>query len=159
MPRLETLKEKKLIGLHMIMSFADNRTQDLWKNFMPRRKEIKNNLNTDLISMQVYRADWDFRHFHPNTSFEKWAAIEVTDFGIVPEGMEPYTLSTGLYAVFVHKGPANTGEKTFRYIFEMWLPQSTYVIDTRPHFEILGEKYKHDDPASEEEIWIPIKRK
>ncbi len=25
--------------------------------------------------------------------------------------------------------------------------------------EVLGEKYKNADPNSEEEIWIPIKRK
>jgi AraC family transcriptional regulator len=49
--------------------------------------------------------------------------------------------------------------KTFQYIFGTWLPNSEYVLDNRPHFEILGEKYKNDDPTSEEEIWIPIKAK
>lgn len=29
----------------------------------------------------------------------------------------------------------------------------------QPHFEVLGEKYKDNDPTSEEEIWIPIKAK
>ena len=36
---------------------------------------------------------------------------------------------------------------------------SKYSIDNRPHFEIIGEKYKNNDPNSEEEIWIPIKPK
>jgi AraC family transcriptional regulator len=39
------------------------------------------------------------------------------------------------------------------------LPNSNYHLDDRPHFEILGEKYKNADPGSEEEIWIPIKAK
>ncbi|MGK2861531.1 MAG: GyrI-like domain-containing protein [Chitinophagaceae bacterium] len=47
----------------------------------------------------------------------------------------------------------------FSYIFNTWLPPSGYDLDNRPHFEILGEKYKNDDPLSEEEIWIPIKQK
>jgi AraC family transcriptional regulator len=39
------------------------------------------------------------------------------------------------------------------------LPGSDYSLDSRAHFEILGKKYKHDDPNSEEEVWIPIKIK
>ena len=73
--------------------------------------------------------------------------------------METYILPGGLYAVFLHKGAATTGPKTFQYIFGTWLPESDYSLDIRPHFEILGEKYKNDDPDSEEEIWIPIKPK
>ncbi len=39
------------------------------------------------------------------------------------------------------------------------LPNSEYELENRPHFEVLGEKYKNNDPNSEEEIWIPIKKK
>jgi AraC family transcriptional regulator len=158
-PRIEILTEKKLIGKRMPMSLADNKTFELWKSFMPRRKEIKNNLNTDLISMQVFDKTMNFNSFNPDAKFEKWAAIEVTDFNDVPFEMETFTLPRGLYAVFIHKGAASTGQKTFQYIFGTWLPNSEYIIDERPHFEILGEKYKNDDPDSEEEVWIPIKLK
>ena len=47
----------------------------------------------------------------------------------------------------------------FQYIFSEWIPQSDYSVDDRPHFEVLGAKYKNNDPDSEEEIWIPIKKK
>jgi AraC family transcriptional regulator len=36
---------------------------------------------------------------------------------------------------------------------------SAYDLDNRPHFEILGEKYKNESPDSEEELWIPVKLK
>jgi AraC family transcriptional regulator len=39
------------------------------------------------------------------------------------------------------------------------LPNSAYELDDREHFELLGEKYKNNDPNSEEEIWIPIRPK
>src|SRR5688572_32260390 len=52
-PRIETTAEKKLIGKHLKMSLANNRTGELWKNFIPRRNEITANRNTDLISMAV----------------------------------------------------------------------------------------------------------
>ncbi|WP_339791455.1 GyrI-like domain-containing protein [uncultured Imperialibacter sp.] len=45
----------------------------------------------------------------------------------------------------------------FEYIFGTWLPASAYDLDDRPHFEVLGDNYKNNDPTSEEEIWIPIR--
>lgn len=157
-PRIETLPEKKLIGKRLKMTLADNKTGELWRNFMPRRKEIKN-ITSDLISMQVYDPMLDFKDFNLNTPFEKWAAMEVAGFDTIPAEMEPFTLVGGLYAVFLHKGPASAGAKTFQYIFGTWLPSSQYLLDNRPHFELLGAKYKNDDPDSEEEFWIPVKQK
>jgi AraC family transcriptional regulator len=156
-PEIRNLQEKKLIGKKIKMTFADNKTFELWKSFMPRRKEIRNNLNNELISMQVYDKSFDFNDFNPYAFFEKWAAIEVSDFDTIPDEMESYTLTGGLYAVFIYKGAASQGTKTFEYIFGTWLPASDYKLDDRPHFEILGEKYKNENPDSEEEIWIPIK--
>lgn len=156
--RIETLPEKKLIGKKMKMSLSNNKTAELWKSFMPRRKEIQNCIDTNLYSMQIYDPLY-FNNFDFNTDFEKWATIEVTDFDKVPEEMEPFTLTSGLYAVFTHKGDASTAPKTFQYIFTTWLPNSNYILDNRPHFEILGEKYKNNDSTSEEEIWIPIQLK
>ena len=109
--------------------------------------------------MQVYDPRLSFEDFNENTRFEKWAAVEVADFESIPDSMESIILSEGLYAVFLHKGAASEGARTFSYIFGTWLPGSEYQLDNRPHFEILGEKYKNDDPASEEEVWIPVKLK
>ena len=158
-PRIEILQPKKIVGKRITMSFSNNQTFELWKSLMSRRKEIKNKLNADLISMKVYDTSYNFINFDLNATFEKWAAVEVSDFEEIPNEMETYLLQGGLYAIFLHKS-SNTDDKTFRYIFETWLPASTeYQLDNRPHFEILGEKYKNDDPDSEEEIWIPIKRR
>lgn len=154
-PRIETLREKKLVGKRMKMTFSEDKTSELWQSFMPRRKEIKNNLTTEMISMQVYNKSFDF---NPNTEFEKWATIEVSDFDNVPNRMETFLLKGGLYAVFIHKG-SSTDNSTFQYIFAKWLPNAAYILDNRPHFEVLGKKYKNQDPRSEEEIWIPIKPK
>lgn len=157
-PRIENIPEKKLIGKRKIMSFSHNTTADLWKSFMPRRNEIRNNIGADLYSMQIYAPAF-FDKFNPATVFEKWAAIEVTNFDTVPANMETFTLPGGLYAVFLYKGTATAAAGTFQYILGTWLPNSEYILDNRPHFEILGEKYKNNDPDSEEEIWIPIKSK
>ena len=157
-PRIEQLHEKKLVGKQIITSIANNQTFSLWSSFMPRRKEIINTVSTDLFSMQVYPYDFDFTFSNLSVTFQKWATVEVADFENIPEEMETYVLPAGLYAVFEYKG-LNTDTKIFEYIFGTWLPSSQYNIDNRPHFEILGAKYKNNDPNSEEEIWIPIKLK
>jgi AraC family transcriptional regulator len=156
--RIEILAEKKLVGKRIIMTFSDNKTGELWKNFMPGRKEIRNNIGTELYSMQLYAPTF-FDHFNPDVAFEKWATMEVTDFESIPAGMLSFTLPGGLYAVFSYKGAASNGGNAFQYILGSWLPISGYQLDNRPHFEVLGEKYKNEDPESEEEIWIPVKRK
>ncbi|WP_163409723.1 GyrI-like domain-containing protein [Flavobacterium ajazii] len=156
--RIENLVEKKLIGKHITMSFTENRTFQLWSSFMPKRKEIQKTIDSNLYSLEVFPVG-HFNDFDPQNTFEKWAAVEVSDFSETPSGMEPLIIPNGLYAVFIHKGPATEAEKSYRFIFTEWLPNSEYNVDDRPHFAVMTENYKKDDPDSEEEIWIPIKNK
>ena len=156
-PIIQTISEKRLVGIHKKMSLIQNTTGQLWREFMTRRKSIPNIRHSDLYSLQCYPIDY-YQHFNPAREFEKWAAIEVTSFDEVPNGLEPLTLASGLYAVFLHRGAATAAPATFQYIFSEWLPASHYQLDDRPHFEVLGERYKNDHPDSEEEIWIPIRK-
>jgi AraC family transcriptional regulator len=154
--RIEILKPKILVGIHKTMSLADNKTPELWQQFMPRRAEVKNRASSEYISMQVYS-----RHeeelFSPSVLFEKWALVEVVKHEDIPDGMEPYFLDGGKYAVFIHNGPASAAPETMRYIFGQWLPDSEYELDNREHFEILPEGYSPVDPNAREEVWIPLK--
>lgn len=156
-PTIQTITAKKLIGKHITMSFTDNKTFQLWSSFMPHRKEIENAVDSvNMYSLQFYGEDF-FSHFNPKAEFEKWAAVEVNSFDFVPDGMEILTIPGGQYAVFHYIGSHNNGHDVFSYILGEWLPASGYELDNRPHFEILGPKYKNGDPDSEEEIWIPIR--
>ena len=155
-PRFENLAEKKLLGMLQQMSFVHNTTRELWQRFMPRRKEITNSIGTELFSLEIYKPGF-FDSFDPSVEFVKWAAVEVADFDQVPAGMHPLTIPEGLYAVFIHTGPASEGARTYEYIFRTWLPAVPFKVDDRPHFALMGDKYKNNDPESEEEIWIPVK--
>jgi len=158
MPRIEIINQKKLVGRKLIMSYANYSIGELWSSFMPRRKEITNYLTDELFSLVVYKPN-HFADYNPNNEFERWAALEVADFINVPDEMETYVLSGGLYAVFHFRGSSTSIASFYQNIFNDWLPESDYVLDYRPHFEILGAKYKNNDPLSEEDIWIPIKLK
>lgn len=156
--RIITLAPKKMVGMHTSTSLANDKTVQLWQTFMPRRKEVKNTKDGNFYSMQVYDPTLDFNDFNPSVVFEKWAAVEVSNYDQIPEGMETYDLAGGMYAVFMHKGTADVFMKNLNYIYGTWLPQSEYQLDNREHFEVLAEKYKGpQNPDSEEEIWIPIK--
>ncbi|ALM47564.1 AraC family transcriptional regulator [Flavobacterium psychrophilum] len=156
-PTIQTISSKKLIGKHIAMSFVANKTFELWSSFMPQRKLIANAVDSQhMYSLQLYGKDF-YTNFNPAREFEKWAALEVANFDAVPEGMETLIIPGGQYAVFHYKGAHTNGFDVFSYIFGEWLPASGYELDDRPHFEILGPKYKNGDPDSEEEIWIPIK--
>jgi len=157
-PRIVSLNEKKLVGKRLTMTFAKNNTFKLWQSFMPKRNEINNTLNNDLFSIQIYPDTFNFENFDINIEFEKWAAVEVVTFDSIPYEFEALILKGGQYAVFDYKG-LSSDTKMFEYIFGVWLPKSEFSLDNRPHFEILGEKYKNNDINSEEQIWIPIKKK
>jgi len=155
--RIIAVEEKKLTGLSMKMSVANNKTSILWKNFLSLRYKITNVINNDLYSLQIYDPDY-FTHFDPSKTFIKYALIEVAALDQVPDEMISFTLGPGLYAVFHYKGLPADGGRIFQFIFNEWIPDSDYLLDSRPHFEVLGEKYKNNSPDSEEDIWIPIKK-
>ncbi len=158
-PRIETIAQKNLVGDHLTMCLSANKTFQLWQRFMPRRNNIAHAASSDLFSLQIYSPPFSIHTFTMETLFEKWAAREVSQIEGIPEGMDTMLLPSGLYAVFPYKGTPAHFEPFFRYMFQTWMPSSGYEVDDRPHFEILGEKYKLNDPDSEEEIWVPIRLK
>jgi AraC family transcriptional regulator len=150
--------ERLLAGKHVRMSLAENKTALLWKSFLPLKDKIQDRTGTERFSAARYSKDY-FNAFDPHAEFDKWACVEVSSFDKLADELETFIIPKGLYAVFFYKGLPSEGAAFFRYIFSEWLPSSGFEIDERPHFEILGAKYKNDSPDSEEEVWIPIKTK
>ena len=156
-PKIVTIAPKKLIGFSIEMSLLDNKTFSIFSQLMPRLKEITNPKSADIFCVQVYEPDY-FTNFTPETLFTKWAAVEVKDYSTIPDGFEKLELTGEKYAVFLYKGTSEMFSETAQYIYGEWLPNSGFQLDNRPHFEIMGDNYLgHENPESEEEIWIPIK--
>lgn len=159
-PQILLSSEKKLVGIRIYTSLADNDSVKLWQQFMPRHKEVVNCVGAELYSVEVFEGGLNVEEFTPKTIFEKWAAVEVSDLEAIPESMYSLTLPAGLHAVFTYKGVSSAFYEAAEYIYGTWFPDSVYELDNRPHFEVMGEKYLGpDNPESEEEIWIPIKLK
>jgi len=155
-PKIKTFTTSKFIGINLSFTYSDYRVFELWSSFMSRRKEIQNVKGSELYNIQINPENFDFQ---PNTPYTKWAAVAVSTFQNIPDGMESLEIQEGLYAVFNYKGDQSNVAEFFKSIYTEWLPSSDYELENRPQFEILCEKYKNNRPKPEEEIWIPIKKK
>ncbi len=158
-PSIKMLPVTKLIGMRVQMNFITNKTQELWQRFMPRKMEIEGILSKELFSVEIYSSLTYFDQFNPGNKFEKWAAVPVASIEEIPTEMEGLVIPAGLYAVFPFKGMPSEAPAMYQFILGNWLPESIYELDHRPHFAVMGEKYKNNDRDSEEDLWIPIKPK
>jgi AraC family transcriptional regulator len=159
LPEIVELPAFRIAGMRDTMSLANNTVSGLWRRFKPRVREIDNRTDDNFYSVQVYESPTYFKSFDPNARFEKWAAVAVGNHAAVPDGMESLMIPGGLYAVFVYKGTPDMFYQTALYIFGEWLPQSAYMLDNRPHFEIMEPGYDPVNPESREKVYVPVVHK
>lgn len=157
-PKIIDLSPINLIGHFQEMSLANDQTRPLFQAFMPQRNTIAGRVDKQVYDLRVYEAGLEFSNFGPTTIFTKWAAVAVNGGHEDQSGFQSIALPGGLYACFLHRGPAVEAPRVFGYIFQEWLPSSGYRLDDRPHFETMPEGYYDpSSPDAEEKIWIPIK--
>ena len=157
-PTIIEIPSKQLIGFHDRLNYATYNVVPLWQKLMPIRNQIPGKIGDNLFSVQYFHEKF-FVHFSPLELFDKWAGVEVEASSVVPEGAVSFTIEGGLYAVFSYKGYQSGAQEAFQYILGVWLPSSEYQLDDRKHFEILDHRYKKNDPDSEEDIYIPIRKR
>lgn len=95
-------------------------------------------------------------------AFYYMAAVEVDRDDKLPAGMDRKVIPKAEYAVFPVKGNNANGEigQAFRYIYDVWLPNSEYCIDERilADFEYYDERWDCQSAAAQLEIYIPIRK-
>ena len=152
-PKIVNISNKKIVGMQSVMQQHQySNIVALWQRFMPRKRVLQSTISEELIAMQIFTI---LKSGLPNAEFQIWACAEVSEFNDIPKNMESYTIPKGAYAVFLQKGM--DASKTYQRIMTEWLPTSGYQIDDRPHFQVMGEKYKNGSPDSEEDFYVPIK--
>lgn len=152
--RIVDRPEMTLFGRSLTVSYSNYQVAPLWKALRTDLAKMGANDQPAFYSVQVYPPDTEPNKLTPQTSFTYWAGIKERVEGVE---MNELVIPVGVYAVFTHKGTAATFSQTARAIHTQWMPQSSYRVDDRPHFEVLGEKYYGPmNPDSEEEVFIPI---
>jgi len=149
------LPQTILVGCSAEMSYSNHQPALLWQKLMPFRNRILNKTNEDLYSVEIYPSGF-FNEFNAQRLFTKIAGIPVTQLSPLPDGLGVFEIPAGSYARFVYQGTAQGAAEFYNTIFTKTLPMVGLKVDERPHVAIMGEKYRHNDPSSEEFILIPI---
>lgn len=158
-PKIVKREETHIAGLSIDMSFVDNKTVQLWQKFGPILPHLPRKNSAELFSIETHQDLSFFQEFNPHNTFTKWAGVEIEQDVELPDSVNRLIIPSGLYAVFHYVGTAQAAAPFYQAIYSEWLPNSEYHLDLRPHLAIMGEKYKNNHPSSEEDIWIPIKRR
>lgn len=158
-PKIVISEKLLLAGISIEMSLNRDMTFQLWSTFMPKKMSLPVLRNKPNYCIKIYNPTISFNNFSPDTVFTKWAAVTVDEQHELPESFHLLEIPKGLYAVFIHKGPASTFSNTLQYIFTTWIPNSNYDLRDAPHFEILENHYNPEDPLAEEAVWIPIQER
>lgn len=94
--------------------------------------------------------------------FYYMAAAEVRDVNNLPNGFSVKKIPAAMYAVFTVNGNNSNNEigRVFRYIYDVWLPNSEYYINDEitADFEFYDERWDCMDGNSQVDLYIPIKR-
>lgn len=151
--RIDHIRGKQLYGLSEQMSIAADKTGLLFSRFMPLIGKTRNMFSSEVYDVRVFPEHYTGS---PSEDFMKFAAVEVKDLKMLPEDFVQLPEINGAFAVFRHKGSADEGHKTFHFIFTEWFPNSEFVMDNRPHFDILPPGYSPMDKNAIHEIWIPV---
>lgn len=157
-PEIIFIPPTVFMGLHREISMIKNDTAEIFREFMPRRNEVENRTDKKIIDLRIYKQDY-FTSFNPKNTFTKWACVRVSEAVNLPHEMDCHSMAGGLYARFsAPENPANPSE-IFQFIFREWLPNSHYILDDRPHFDILNEGKPNTSSSGTQLIHIPIAEK
>ncbi|MDF2158590.1 GyrI-like domain-containing protein [Algoriphagus sp. CAU 1675] len=153
--RIKQIKEKKLIGLKLTMNHFEDRSGELWAQFLSKRRLISPFSTQDMICVQNYEKNY-FKNLDQGKNFEKWVTLEVQDHKNIPEGMHAFLLEEGLYAV-IEPSFFNCTWEALQHLLQYWLPSTDFRLDDRPHLEVFSDRSKIFSKTWE--IWIPVKKK
>ena len=157
-PEIIFIPPTTFVGIQRNISITENDTVEIFREFMPRRNEVKNRSDKKIIDLRIYNKDY-FNAFNPQNTFTKWACVRVSQAINLPHRMECYSMTGGQYAKFSAPEKASNPSEIFQFIFQEWIPGSHYLLDDRPHFDILSEEKPRGAAPGMQLIHIPIVEK
>jgi len=155
-PKFVELGELTVVGMVCRTTSKANTEEhtipEMWGRFNQQCCAVKHNLYNNTALGVCYYVNMET--FDDDVEFDYMAGIPVSRAADVPEGMEVHTIPSALYAVFTHKGPLDTLQQTYQNIFGPWL--DGYELAEADQIEWYDERFMHDSPDSEFDIYIPV---
>lgn len=155
-PKIVSLGEFKLVGMQYVGNNQNGEIPQMWGAFMHRSNEIKNIANSSVAyGYAECRCEGECK-CGQGGDFLYIAALEVSNFDEIPEGMVTRTVPPSKYAVFTHKGSIETLGITFNNIFSKWLPAAGLAPNQKFGFEYFDKRFNYSSEDSELDIYVPV---
>jgi AraC family transcriptional regulator len=89
-------------------------------------------------------------------TFEYMSGVRVREFAGLPQDIGRMRVPAQRYAVFEHDGPISEISRTWREIWDRWLPTSGFRSAHTPEFERYTERFDQATRTGIVEIWASI---
>ena len=152
-PEIRTLLEQRVLFVRKTGRY-DKAASEAWATLMGFAYS-RRLINKDTKGIGISHDDPEIT---PEENIRYDACISIHGH-VKPEGeVGVQTISSGRYAVFLHKGPYQNFVETYRYIFSSWLPENDEKLRDMPCFELyLNRDPSRTKPANlRTEIFVPI---
>ncbi|MFA8299692.1 MAG: helix-turn-helix domain-containing protein [Hyphomicrobiales bacterium] len=153
-PQIIQREEKTLVGISFFIK-NDCKVDDLSKEWAIFSNEIQKENN--LIQPAKY---YQIQYWSDSQDIDGmyfFLGAEVSTIDSINPLFVIKTIPRSQYLQFIHKGRANRVGYTYEYIYNQYLPNTSYRLNKPFNFELYGERYLGPfDDNSESEIYIPI---
>jgi len=144
------------IGISYVGKNENNEIPGIWEIFNQRHHEIQQNDDKCAYGLCFTKPDVSIGEFE-HGEFEYVAAASVDEDASVPAGMVLRHVPAYKYAVFTHHGKLDTLGDTYKYIYEVWIPQAEeQVHPDRFDMEVYTDEFKFDSDDSKFFIYVAV---
>ncbi len=160
-PEIIKMEAIKLVGAQRIVDLKSNMDDDIatkaWDELVAKLDQIENRATKRTYGVEKYPEDYG----PLNNNFEYIAAVDVTSFTKVPEGLITFELPERHYVVYTFKGIATPETMTqfFANIYGQWILNLPYEMYSDFDFELYDEHYSPGNVDSFMRVCIPVKYK
>ncbi len=152
-PRFEKRGEFTVMGIQAKDALDETTMDKIRKEFAENKQAIPQTIDDSEYGITFFGKEFDPAK---KTGYYYLVGKQVSQVAEVPAGMTLHKVPGALYAVFEHRGPATSIDKTFAYIFGEWIPKSGYSPAMQDIIERYDSRYKIESPDSIMEIWVPL---
>lgn len=159
-PEIILLNELRVAGLHFSTPLKENNFSPFWTKFNKIKAEFIGHDTNKVRSFSICKNNHPTYNNQKKLYISQMLAFEMPldNSNNLHDFLERATIPEGEYAVFTHIGSIDTIQKSYSFIWSIWLPNSNKKLDlTRMDFELYDKNFLGvNNVHSKTYIYIPV---